>query len=109
MQPRLNIRKQYIKMYLLIMAVMIVGSFGALYKNWLDYKAHTYQEMLREISITNTELENLLIDANKLLHVTKVEYEAELQKGPLDDQKIHQILEKTRDIFNIFIDADPYF
>ncbi len=109
MQPRLNIRKQYIKMYLLIMAVMIVGSFGALYKNWLDYKAHTYQEMLREISITNTELENLLIDANKLLHVTKVEYEAELQKGPLDDQKIYQILEKTRDIFNIFIDADPYF
>jgi len=109
MQPRLNIRKQYIMMYLLVMAVMIIGSFGALYKNWLEYKAHTYQEMLREVSITNAELENLLIDANKLLHVAKVEFETELEKGPLDIQKIHHILQKSRDSFNIFIETDPYF
>ncbi len=95
-----RIRNQYISQFLLIAAIMGIGSAFALYANYALYRESQKEELVREAYASNMMLEAVLGEASRILDVARPKIEQAINSGTLSKESAYQILKDSHAIFN---------
>lgn len=98
-----TIRRQYIKIYLLILVTVGSASAFSLYKQYADWVRVTKSDLLHNAHATNTAIDAVLADATKLLDIDKVKIIEGINSGALTDKTAYQILSNSKNVFSTFI------
>ena len=87
-------------LYAITLLSWTMGTGFALYQNWQVRMAAHKTNLVRIASTGNWLMENALVNAGKVLSVTQTQLETALQKGPLSQAAIHQLLKVSSGVFS---------
>lgn len=108
MQDRAKHRRQFIKLYSIVLIIYCLAIAGALTQGWSLYAPQVKSQLVREANITNAQLEGSLLEALKILEVAKNQINKASEKTPPSDRKIFEILHDSVNIFTLFNTNDLY-
>jgi len=100
---KITIRRQYIRIYLLILVTVGFASAFSLYMQYADWVRVTKSDLLHNAHTTTTAIDGVLADATKLLDIDKAEITKGINSGTLTDEAAHQILSNSKNVFSTFI------
>ena len=101
-----TIRRQYLWLFFLVGGITAIMSALVVSAEFNAYVTRTKAELAREAYITNTQIENSLVDVTKLLDVALPIVTQALDEGKLTPALAHQILASQRKTFSAFA-TDP--
>ncbi len=81
-----------VALYLLTLAVVLIGTAFALYQNWEIRLKATQVDLIRNANISNLLVESALLSASKTLRSTRSQIELAFLKGNRSNEDIHLIL-----------------
>ncbi len=108
MKTNLTLGKQFTLFYLVTMAVIVGGSAVSLWNSWTIHTAHIKAELTRESHIANSQLKSVLLDANKLLDVAKMQIVHDMENGRFNDRSVHDVFLKSGQTFSSYISNNAY-
>jgi diguanylate cyclase (GGDEF)-like protein len=98
-----TIRRQYLKIYLLILITVGSGFGFTFYKQYSDWVQVTKSDLLRNARITNVAVDAILVDATKLLDIDKAKISEGIDSGAITDKAAYKILSNSRNVFSSFV------
>ena len=106
---RVTIRRQYLKIYLLVLVTAGSGFGFTFYRQYSDWVQATKSDLLHKARITNVAVDAVLVDAAKLLDIDQAKISEALDSGAITDKAAYKILSSSKGVFSSFISNESLF
>lgn len=102
-----KISRTVVWLYAITIGVMFGGSALALWRNWDDQTHSVETRLAHDASMVSAMIDANLIDALKLLEITKRDIQ-QIDLGRADDLQIHNLLHQSVEQFSFYNPDDPF-